>query len=426
MERRVKSPQGHNKIPFHGLARSATTALAVITLAGLSLRLFWAVSHAERSQPDETGYHALAEGLASRGEYGSLAPDGSWKPTAHYPPAWPFMVSLSYRLGGTDVRTGRVLAAALGTLLIIAVFLLAKNIFGEKAGLIAAALAAVHPILIYWSGVMMTESATALFLCLALWIETRPGGISTLSGFITGIFWGTASLTRSTLIPVFFLLGLARLFRPGTLKEKTPVLALFLGFALLPFLWGTRNSGVFGRFGLDFHGGYTLLVGNMFFSENRVDTGLADAALKSRPWHKETENMNEAEKDRYYLRRTLEFVVSNPGKVLRQWVVNAGEFWRLYPRQDHPMPHNKKFLMLVSLAAEVPLFALALAGLWLKRKQLSRWLVLLIPFIVLTAAHCVSVSQMRYRLPLTPLMIVFAAAALAGPAGGTAEKKEAQ
>jgi len=174
---------------------------------------------------------------------------------------------------------------------------------------------------------------------------------------------------------------------------------------------GSACGALFGRAAIDLHGGETALIGLKYRVLNHIDSDLAYAAVKKD--YPDAYALPEGERDRYLAKRSVEFIREHPRQVLLQSADNALQFWRLYPRQDHAMPHSKRLLFWLALLAEAPLFALTLLGLWLKRSLWPRWWPLALTAACLTGIHTLTVAQMRYRLPLTPLMAVFAGAALA-------------
>jgi hypothetical protein len=80
------------------------------------------------------------------------------------PPAWPFMISLVQRVKlGSDLPL--YLSSAIGILSIVAIFLLAAKLFGEKEGVIAALLLGVSGLHILWSNSAETN-AFSLFVAI--------------------------------------------------------------------------------------------------------------------------------------------------------------------------------------------------------------------------------------------------------------------
>lgn len=408
---------GDFKVSVYGLKNLNSFEKASLVLAiflGLALRLGFVIYSGDKeSQPDEGVYHYLALSFYQHGGMGDIQPGGQWTPTAVRPPAWPWILSAIYRLLGPQRFLGRLFTAGLGVLLILIVFFLAQTLFGarSKPGLWAAWIVAFHPLLVYWSGVAMTEIPFAFICCLGLWMETLAVR-SFLPSFASGMTWGIAILIRTSALPVAMALTILRMAQAFLERRWHHFLAFLLGWIILPLFWSYRNYQHFHTFALDFHGGYTALIGTMFHRENYIDTEVAAQALKRQPWHSQALGLGEAELDRFYWGKTIEFVRLYPKKFLMQSLENLLQFWRLYPRQDHPMPYHHRLLRWVSLLTEFPLSILCLMGLWWRKMEWRLWLPILFFAAILTIVHSLTVAQMRYRLPLTPLIAVFAGAAV--------------
>jgi hypothetical protein len=175
---------------------------------------------------------------------------------------------------------------------------------------------------------------------------------------------------------------------------------------------------------LDIHGGITMLHGTLLLDENEVDTGVAMAALEKMPFYQRSLSLPMAERDRIYLRQSLSFMRDNPGRVARQWCRKLVNFWRLYPRTNkayredvysHPGAGlGRAALVAVSLACEPALIIGGFWGLWGLRRRWGELFPLGLFLLGTTAIHMVSVSQMRYRLAVMPILMLSAAVAAAG------------
>ena len=65
--------------------------------------------------------------------------------TALHPPAWPTLLAVPSFAGFDTVLGHQVFAALIGTSTVVLIALLGRRLAGGRAGLVAAALAAVHP-----------------------------------------------------------------------------------------------------------------------------------------------------------------------------------------------------------------------------------------------------------------------------------------
>jgi hypothetical protein len=207
------------------------------------------------------------------------------------------------------------------------------------------------------------------------------------------------------------------------LWSKKALFAAVLAWALPLTAWCARNRAAVGVFSLDTHGGLTLLHGSLLFEENEKDTALAMAALERMPFYQETLSLPLPLRDGVYLRKGLAFMREHPRRVLGQWTRKAVNFWRFYPRIEksyredvfsHPGAGlDRAGLVAVSLACEPALILGGFWGLWGLRRRWREFYPLGLFLLGTMAIHVVSVSQMRYRLPVMPILILAAAAAAA-------------
>jgi 4-amino-4-deoxy-L-arabinose transferase-like glycosyltransferase len=197
-----------------------------------------------------------------------VAPRGG--PSAYRPPMFPLV------LAGVDAITGtraasqstrwaadRVLEAVLGAVAVALIYLIALELFGETAALVAGAIAAVYPTLLLVGSSLLSES---LFIPLVLGAvlaglkarrSTRPMRLALLSGALIGL----ASLTRANglllIVPLWFLVWVRRpRMTWGSVRMPAAMLAAAV-VVLMP--WTIRNVSVFHRLvPVSTEGGYTL------------------------------------------------------------------------------------------------------------------------------------------------------------------------
>jgi len=172
--------------------RAYWPVLAILVLA-LSLRLFWILHEVPVLQGDEAEYARLAENLVKRHGYLGMR-EG---PQVMYPPFFPALIAAASVVVESYEVGGRLITVLGGLMLIVAVFAVGTEMYGRGIGLLAAALAACHPVLIALSGAMVSES---VYLPLTLSgtyfglraLESRGWG----SAVSCGILFGLAYLTR--------------------------------------------------------------------------------------------------------------------------------------------------------------------------------------------------------------------------------------
>ena len=153
--------------------------LAATLVGGAVARFAWVTQVEQpRELRDPIFYMLLGEQLAKGDGYTYPQFDqatgaflGNF-PTAYYPPGYPLFLAPFYwvaRLLPGDVSlfgTAVVLNVLLSILLIWLVFLLGRRLGGAKVGLAAAVATAIWPNLIFYSGIVLTETLFLVVLTL--------------------------------------------------------------------------------------------------------------------------------------------------------------------------------------------------------------------------------------------------------------------
>lgn len=236
-----------------------TVALLVVALVP---RLFVALAWAREPVWDGHYYHFGAERIAEGLGYSEDVTVGGvevWKPWTHYPVGYSALLALGYKVFGSGILTAPVINAFVGTLLVLVVHRLARYAVSQNRARIAGALCAIHPGLIAYSAVVMTEPSAALFVLSAGWaaLAVRRG----LWGFaLAGLLIGLGALIRPAsllALPCLFLLA-GRPSLKGLLRVSLAgVVALC---SILP--WTYRNCQVMdGCTLISTNGGWNLAIG---------------------------------------------------------------------------------------------------------------------------------------------------------------------
>lgn len=207
-----------------------------------------------------------------------------WHPWCHYPVGYSFFLGVFYKLFGSDLRVAAIVNATVSALVPVATWVLATRVLSPTRARIAGIVAALHPGLILYAALVMTEPLSAL---------------STLVAFIVA----TQGKERRWFVLGALLLGLSALVRPQALlcapalafadsapsvarlaKGKVPFLAKVpaaLGacvLALLPVLpWTARNCKVMDGCALvSTNAGWNLAIGAFPRATGRFETLKAD------------------------------------------------------------------------------------------------------------------------------------------------------
>lgn len=361
-------------------------------------------------QVDEMAYASLGRDLAARGLSALAQP--------HVAPPAAGLALAPFFLAGPSLVHARLGQALTGTLLVWLVSRLTAALSkSERAARLALALAAVYPFFVYYCGMLLSETTYLVLLCAAFWqlargAQERDVRSSALGGFLLG----AAALAR----PEGFFVALLVWLAAGLLCLRRAWSRPALGAALLCWLlplagWSLRNKRVEGSYRLDYHGGITLYIGAAHYEQNERDTAEAMKAVEAEPVYAEALKLSPVESDKLFTRAAFAYMRAHPLETLGHWASKLLAFWRFYPRVDKSYAQSPGFspdvgtprwgLVVASLLFEPALLLGGLAGFWLSRKRWDAWLPLWAFVLGTTLIHMVSVSQMRYRLPVMPAFI---------------------
>jgi len=209
----------HGSIAFRQGETDLAFSLALVVVALLP-RLFVAVAWSHEPVWDGHYYDFGAERIAAGLGYSEDVMVGGrpvWKPWSHYPVGYSGFLALAYVLFGPLVRwlfgsmifVGPLANAVVGALTAAAVHRLARHLLDPVRARIAGGIAALHPGLIAYTAVLMSEPLTGFLLVVAGWAAVRHRG--SVRGVLTGgVILGLATLVRPSSLLVAPLLVLTQ------------------------------------------------------------------------------------------------------------------------------------------------------------------------------------------------------------------------
>jgi len=386
--------------------RARWVALVAIFLVAFFLRAAWVAHTMDDVEAvmdgDGADYLDIATNLADGFGVAVTEPSpvtGELAPriTARRPPLFPLAASVLIRLFPRDPESGHVYLivllaqALLDALTVLLVYVLAREFGGARCGLVAAAGYALNFYVIQQTGQFMTETlfiflqtAALVALCVGLRLESRAA----LAWGAGGLLLGLATLTRPVILffPLWVVAWLLVQKRHEWRRWAIPAAAFLVVFALTLVPWSVRNGIRMGKPVI-----VSTVGGQTFYHSNHAQS---DGKWFPLPVPEEASQLSEAERDGYYYRQGLSFVLSEPGTTVKNV---AKKLLRLY-YVFHP---EYDFYFVITLL-------LALPGLWLYwRRGGDNWIPVLL--VVYTTALClVFWGTPRFRLPLLPCFLVFA------------------
>ena len=401
-------------------------ALISIFIVALALRLAWIAyaGFAPTLNDDAGRYELLGRSLAEGGGY--INPNGTT--TMFWPPGYPFIIAGTYLawpasvLGDHELTAVLVVNALMSAASVLLVYAIARRAFDALTGIIAAALLALFPSMIFFAGVTLTETSFTFLALVWLWliIESQAREdrrLLILAGAIVGfaaLVRGQAALFPLAAVP-FWLLA-TRSSRSTAFRIATTV-ALALA-AIAP--WTIRNYVESNSLVLiSSNDGVNFYIGHSDGADGRGRK--VDELVFRYPELRQPEA--EAQISRDGFREGLEYAVDHPRQeielVFRKlfflyWRDDEGLKWNDAHGERRVLDDNvRDAFAALSNAYYWLILTFAFAGVALTARRMSPGGVLFLSMLVYwTAAHVAFFADPRFHAPVVPIICIFAAAAL--------------
>jgi 4-amino-4-deoxy-L-arabinose transferase-like glycosyltransferase len=384
-------------------------------------------------------------------------------------PLYPYFLGLLYKLFGANLMVVRIIQALIGSATCGLTYLLALRLLRPQAPssdaanrrvfvsprhvpVIAGLVMAAYPLAIWYDGELLLEGLLTFLVVLGFVLLLRSRD-NDRQWWLPGIVFGLAALTRPNVLafvavlPVWLFLDFGVREQSSRLSGKAAAslpqskdawtrLAFFWGAAAVVILPVTvRNYVVSRQFvPIAWQAGTNFVIGN-----NPESDGVTAIVPGTRAswWggYDDVKRLAEqaagrplkgAEIDRYWMAKGLEFWRKQPGKALGLlarktflWFAGyeVGNESDLYGVKRHSFIN---YLFFNSRFLKFPfgiLLPLALAGVWLLRRQWRRFLPLYLFVAAYSLSFIVFFVTSRYRTPMIPVVAILAAIGLIGLIG---------
>ncbi len=346
--------------------------------------------------PDERQYFSIALNIAS-GRGFSL--DGM-SPTALFPPGWPFVLAFLIKLGASCT----VLHMVNFLFLAASIYVMRSILAHEKAlagAAVSSILAICYCVLFYTAGTLYPQTLFTLLVLLLIRAALDAAGSLKYALFF-GLMCGLVILVHSTGVFIPPVVGLWIIFSCRDRKaafKRVAVAAMVASACVLT--WTTRNYVVFHRFiPLTTHGGDTLYIGNNPHTSLRAWYNYVDDEFYQR-----VSRLPEAEQNRYYVAKTLEFWTKKPWDALKLYLVKLADYFNFYNNLfATKFDALKRIVMFVTY---YPLLACLILRLFHARRiplsPVERLFVII--YFASALFHALFVPRIRFRLPYDVILI---------------------
>jgi 4-amino-4-deoxy-L-arabinose transferase-like glycosyltransferase len=310
------------------------------------------------------------------------------EPTALHPPLYTVFLAIPSRLGFTTPTEHRIATALLGTGTVVLIGLLARRFAGERAGIVAAIIAAFYPPLWSNDAVIGLETLYCFLVVLALLAVYRFWRSPSLWGAAAiALCLALASLTRSEGIILFALLGVptALLARTWNWPHRVRALGVMAAVGVLVIgPWVVRNLTTFEErtvLGTGF--GLVLAYGNCDATYSGPKLGYWDNSClrEYRP------GVEESVFDKQALDQGTSYIEEHAGRVPVVVLARIGRIWEVF-RPVQNVELNEFFE---------------------QRGNQASWAVLVSFYLTTPLAIAGLVVMRRRRIPIYPILAVVAA-----------------
>jgi 4-amino-4-deoxy-L-arabinose transferase-like glycosyltransferase/predicted negative regulator of RcsB-dependent stress response len=343
-------------------------------------------------------------------------------------PGYPWFLAAVTRVFGDGLLAPRIVQALLGTASCALVYALGARLFDRRTGLCAAAIASAYAMLVYFDGELLLPVLEVPTCTAAVLFAVRFGDRPTWRrAAIAGVALGVAAIVRPNILLWGIAVALWMLARGGSpFAVRVREVAVYGCAALVPILPITTYNAVVGGdlVLISSQGGLNFWIGN-----NPTSDGSSAIAPGTRPdwwggFHDviaqaeaaEGRALRPSEVSGHYFASAWNWIADQPGAALRLLMWKLRLYWT-----DYELGNNQDEVFFAHEFGPVLRFdpvrfgvvaPLGLLGLLLTARCWRR----LGPAWLFVPAWCASVVLFfvcaRFRIPMIPVLGVFAAHAL--------------
>ena len=295
--------------------------VSLLTLAALAVRLL--SLHYYHFIGVDGGVDGVGLAVSGKNLFSGLGYSFQGYPQVVHSPFYPILIGISWLFTHNLEFSGQIVSVIAGSLLVIPVFYLAKQMYTRKTGILSAVFVVICPPLIFGSTEIRLASLYALLLSALVaigWMALRSRHLfwSGLTGLMLALCWLTR-VEAIILVPIFLLLYLVLFKLNVGLSSSVVKTIVFKGTVLIAtFLLVSSPYWVFlrrhtGEWTLGRNAGYTFTG---YYGE---DWEKANFELVSNPEAVQSKWLDQG--------GLVNFVISNRNELLARWVQNVGSLW---------------------------------------------------------------------------------------------------
>jgi len=329
------------------------------------------------------------------------------------PPGLVYAMAATMKVAGPGLLAPRLVQVAISVASCLLLFAIGRRLFDVRVALAAAAIAALHGVLVFECSELLPATWIVLFDLLALWLVLRAAeSRRTLDAAAAGLVLGVSAIFAPTIAPFVVIAAI--------LVRRPAAAAALVVAALVPVVPVTVRNYQHGHelVAVSTNGGLNLYLGN------NADYDETFAMRPGRHWEELTTEPDRhgihepGAASRYFTREAAAFAVAHP---LRELALLARKLYLFchgaeVPRDTSIYDARTPFVLVSPRPLDlpdgllIPAALLGIAALWRDRRRLAAPLLLL---ATNAASGVVFFVASRHRAPAVPLFALFAAAGAA-------------
>ena len=321
-----------------------------------------------------------------------------------YMPLYPILAYLS---GG---GIGQIIAdIVLSTMSVALIYLLSIELFNNKiAAVVASIVAALYPHFLFYAVTGLTETFFTFLLLLAFLLLYKGKIVPAIIVLVLSIL---VRPSLDLLNPILVFIFVAFIYQSSSIRvmKGFKYVAIYaLCYLLLIAPWWVHQHQKYGTFvRLHLADGIILYSGNNPINVTGGGVGRENSSVQDMDYFSFENIADPIARNEAMKQAAIDFIIENPRRFIELAGLKFVRFWRLWPHTDQ---YQQWYTIAASLLSYgvVLLFSI---GFMIRKGRHYFWHLMPIfaLFSYLTLIHMVTIGSIRYRFPLEPFLIIFAA-----------------
>lgn len=354
-------------------------------------------------------------------------------PSSYRPPLQGFFLIGVYFLFGRSNWSVGLSHAVVSSLVPLLTYLIARRVSCRATAVVAAFLTAIYPYFVYHDIHGSKAPLTTVMLLSMMYFLLKAKDEPRLWNVAWGGVFAALTAMNNPVHVIFIPAAVLWMIDCSkSIQQRMKVSCLFLlVFAGVLSPWVIRNYLVHGEFVLlTTDGGKAFwkahnpnTLGILYAKEWVDEVPSAPDAPSPGPMDGQRMTLTEPRLERWYYRKGLEYVMSHPYDALKITLLNLTNFWswKLNPRTwSRTYGNESVFVGLKNLLYTLSygfILVFAIVGVTLDTDTRRSATLFFFVFVSWTIGYTIYVGSTRYRVPLDPLLAVFAASGVLAARG---------